>query len=93
MTGATSIPSFPGPPAVPGSHVDTGPAGPAGSVSQPGPPTPRDLPDSPRPVGATGKYHWLLQVPLLSALFLSICLSVRPFANTISFGDMRGVPN
>ena len=77
MTGATSVRGFPGPSGVPGPRVDSGPAGPAGSVSQPGPPTPRGLPDSPGPVGATGKYHWLLQVPLLSAICLSVCPSIN----------------
>jgi len=86
--GATSVRGFPGPSGVPGPRVDSGLAGPAGSVSELGPPGPRDLPGSPGPVGATGKYHWLLQVPLLSVLCLSVypfvclclsvCLSVRP---------------
>jgi len=78
-TGATSVRDFPGPSGVPGPRVDSGPTGPAGSVSQPGPRGPRG---SPGPVGATGKYHWLLQVPLLSVLCLSlwllVCLSVNP---------------
>ena len=78
-TGATSVRDFPGLSGVPGAHVDSGPAGPAGSASQPGP---RGLPGSPELVGATGKYHWLLQVPLLSAVCLSLCLSVRPSINT-----------
>ena len=82
VTEATSVRGFPGPSGVPGPRVDSGPAGPAGSVSQPGPLGPQGLPGSPEPVGATGKYHWLLQVPLLSAVCLSLCLSVRPSINT-----------
>ena len=93
-----SIPGFPGPPGVPGPRVDPGTAVPAGSVSRwdhwdrsrlcitPGP---RGLPGSPGPVGPTGKYHWLLQVSLLSvpclyvclSLCLSVFLSVRPSVN------------
>ena len=87
-TGATGIPGFPGPPGVSGPRVDPGTAVPAGSVScwDHWDPSrlcittgPRGLPGSHGPVGPTGKYHWLLQVSLLSVPCLSVCLSVCPY--------------